>query len=135
MSNYHGKKSMRNKYIHGNKRITSKYSHRSHASRKIKKNTGFLLQHKNRGVENDQEILLKYHINYIAQGIWKWFRNRSLPARIMLILFLLYILSRLLNMLILLVTPSLDSVYTVLGIITSTIVLYEFCIKEHKKKS
>ncbi len=82
-----------------------------------------------------QNTSLRYHVHCIARGLWKRFKEMSLLARIVLTLLTLYVLSSIVNMLIQLIILSMGWLYTILGIIASAIVIYEFFIKRRQKKS
>lgn len=84
-----------------------------------------------RGIyEDEQDRPLMYHVAGITRGIRKWFKDLSLPTRVVLTILVLYILSLLVNMLVQLVMLSMELIYTILGIIASAIVIYEFFIKK-----
>ena len=78
---------------------------------------------------------MRYHIAGLMRGAQRWFRSLSLPARIVLTLVILYTLSLLVNMLMQVVLLSLGVVYTILGILASAIVIYEFLRTRQQKKS
>lgn len=80
--------------------------------------------------EDEQDRPLMYHVAGIARGIRKWFKDLSLPTRVVLTILVLYVLSLLVNMLVQLVMLSMGLIYTVLGIAASAIVIYEFFIKK-----
>ncbi len=80
-----------------------------------------------------QNISLRYHVHCIAWGLWKRFKEMSLLARIVLTLLTLYVLSSIVNMLIQLIILSMGWLYTILGIIASAIVIYEFFNKRRQK--
>lgn len=134
MNGFYDRKSARNRYTHLDKRAMLKEARFPNVIGDSCQVTEPLLQQKKIYEEHEQELPMRYHVDCIVSGIWKWFRNLSISARIMLILVVLYILTRVVDLLIQLIIPSLNSIYTVLGIFASGIVLYEFFVKEHKKK-
>src|SRR2546428_5445637 len=136
MHGYYGKKPARSRSALLHKKIISKDARLPvpDTSEAIGQDTDSLFLQKEVSAENSPEMPLRYHVDCIARGIWKWFRSLSLPARSLLVLLLLYTLSGLMNMLIQLVIPSTNSIYTILGIIASVIAVYEFFIKKREKK-
>jgi hypothetical protein len=84
--------------------------------------------------QDKQELPMRYHVAGLARGVQKWFRALSLPTRIVLALVTLYMLSLLVNMLMQAVLLSLGEVYTILGILASAIIIYEFLRPRYQKK-
>jgi hypothetical protein len=83
--------------------------------------------------ENSQEMHLKYHIVGIVRIVRKWYQEATMVSRIILALLALYILSNVVNMLIQIVNFSISSIYIILGILSSAIVIYEFLKKKHSR--
>jgi hypothetical protein len=75
---------------------------------------------------DEQDRPMIYHIICIIRCTWKWYKNLSLLSRIVLALLVLYILSLLVNVLVQILLQSMGLIYTILGILASAIVIYEF---------
>ena len=80
--------------------------------------------------EDEQDKPLMYYMTGIARGIWKWFKGLSLPTQIILAILVLYALSLVINLIMQLLMMSMGLIYTILGIIASAIVIYEFFLKK-----
>src|SRR5260221_14784226 len=89
-----------------------------------------------RGAAKDiQDMPLMYDVDCIVRGLRKRLKDIPLAIRVVLASLALYALSSVLNMLIQVVILSMNWVYTILGIVASIIVAYEFFIKRQQKKS
>lgn len=93
-------------------------------------NTASLPSTKREIDEDEQDRPLTYYMTGIARGIRRWFKSLSLPKRVVLAILALYALSLLMNLIVQLVMTSMGLIYTILGIIASAIVIYEFFIKK-----
>jgi len=85
--------------------------------------------------ENEQDHPLKYHIAGIARTIHSRFKGLSLMACIVLALFALCTLFILMNILVQMIISSMNEIYTILGILASAIVVYEFVFRGSKRNS
>ena len=85
--------------------------------------------------ENGQDYPLKYHIAGIANTIHSRFKDLSLMARIVLAMFALYTLFILVNILIQMIISSMNEIYTILGILASAIIVYEFVFRGSERNS
>jgi amino acid transporter len=81
-----------------------------------------------------QDMPVMYHVDCIIRGLRKRFKAMPLLVRIVLVSLALYVLSSMVNMLVQVVILSMNWVYTILGIIASIIIIYEFFIKRQQKK-
>jgi hypothetical protein len=80
--------------------------------------------------EDEQDRPLMYHMAGIGRGIRRWFKNLSLPTRVVLAILILYALSLLINVIMQLVMMSMGLIYTILGIVASAIVIWDYFIKK-----
>lgn len=80
--------------------------------------------------ENGHDMSISYHMLGLVRAIRKRFRAMSLPSQIVLALFAFYLMSVIVNMLIQLIIGSMALIYTILGILASAIVIYDFFMKK-----
>ncbi len=134
MHNYYHRRSVRSRSApSGSRSVTKDTTPR--ASSYLKQNTEPLLFHGRVPSKVEQELPLRHHAGCIIQGIWRWFKSTSLPVRTVLILLVLYMLLGISVPLIQFVISSMTPMYTILGIIASGIIIYEFAARDHQKKS
>ena len=79
--------------------------------------------------ENEQDMPLSYYIRGFVRVVQRRFRTMSLPSQIVLVLITLFLITVILNLLIQFVIGLMSLIYTILGIIASAIVIYEFLLK------
>src|SRR5436853_209868 len=70
------------------------------------------VQQQMRIFKDEPDQPLSYHAACIIQGVWKWFKGRTLLARILITLIALYVVSLFMNAIIQFMFPSLGLVYT-----------------------
>lgn len=87
---------------------------------------------KNRVMENEQDMPFTYYVIGGGRAIGRWYKDIPLFARIVIALFTLFTLTICVNVLIQLIISSMSLIYTVLGILTSVIVIYEFLFKRQR---
>ncbi len=80
--------------------------------------------------ENEQDMPLSYYICGLVRAVRRRLRTMSLSSQIVLALIALYLMTVILNLLIQFVIGSISVVYTILGILASAIVIYEFLLKK-----
>ncbi len=135
MYGYSGRKLVRSRSRHSSKQVASKDTRLILPNRRGNQDTEPLLLN-NRGIATDmQDMPLMYHVDCIVRGLRKRFKAMPLLVRIVLVSFSLYVLSSMVNLLVQVVILSMNWVYTILGIIASIIIIYEFFIKWQQKKS
>lgn len=83
--------------------------------------------------QNEQNKPLMYHIKGVAKCVRKWFEKMPLFVSIPLVLLAMYMLFSVVNILLQAVAAQLNCLYTILGIIASAIIIYQFLIEKLKK--
>lgn len=116
------------------KKRVLKYTQPLPQSKSEEKDTSFLAQCRRKLPEVEQDLLWAYYIGYAIRNIQNWFKERSSLTRSILILLVVYMLSLLMNTLIQVVFLSMGPVYTILGIISSAVVIYESFLKKEQKR-
>jgi hypothetical protein len=135
MYGYSDRKLVRSKTPHSSKRVTSNDTELRLSNRKGNQDTEpLLLDHKGKVIDIP-DMPLMYHVKGIVRGLQKRFKAMPLLIRIVLTSLAMYMLSSMVNILVQIMLLSMNCVYTIVGIIASIIVIYEFFMKEQQKKS
>jgi len=95
----------------------------------VNKQDGIVSEKKSVAV-NEQEMPLSYYIRGLVHVVRRRLRTMSLPSQIVLASIVLYLMTVILTLLIQFVIGSISVIYTVLGILASAIVIYEFFLKK-----
>lgn len=135
MHGYYGRKLVRSRSRLPSKQVASKNTRLLLPNRRGSQDTEPLLLNKRGAATEMQNMPMMYHVDCIVRGLQKRFKAMPLLVRIAVVSLALYMLSSVVNMLVEVVILSMNWVYTIVGIIASIIVIYEFFIKRQQKKS
>jgi hypothetical protein len=102
--------------------------------KRCKRNAKFLLSNQKIISQDEEYASFRYHLVGIARVGQKWWKSRSKATQAVLAIVALCILSHIINTLIRSVDFSMNSIYMILGVLASAVVIYEFLSSKLKRR-